>query len=70
MLLALSVPATTRFYQSMQYRQAVKSVVTTLGSARQQAINSGTAQDVPGLIARFVEMVPLYMCLHQKGIVL
>ncbi len=46
LLLAVSVPATSRFYESMQYRQAVKSVVTTLATARQLAINEGRAQDV------------------------
>jgi general secretion pathway protein H len=46
LLLALAVPASFRFYESIQYRQAVRDVVTTLASARYQAINSGRAQDV------------------------
>lgn len=45
-LMAVAVPASVRFYQSMQYRQAVGDVITTLGKARYQAINSGRAQDV------------------------
>ncbi len=46
LLLAASVPSTIRFYESMQYRQAIRDVVTTLGSARYKAVNSGVAQDV------------------------
>lgn len=46
LLLAVTVPASMRFYQSIQYRQAVRDVVTTLASARYSAINKGTAQDV------------------------
>lgn len=46
LLLAVAVPASVRFYDSMQYRQAVRDVVTTLGSARYRAIDSGRAQDV------------------------
>jgi general secretion pathway protein H len=46
LLLAVAVPASSRFYDSIQYRQAVRDVVTTLASARYQAINSGRAQDV------------------------
>lgn len=46
MLLAVAVPASSRFYESMQYRQAVRDVVTTLASARYGAVNSGRAQDV------------------------
>jgi general secretion pathway protein H len=45
-VLAVSVPASARFYQSMQYRAAVKDVVTVLSSARYQAVNDGRAQDV------------------------
>jgi general secretion pathway protein H len=45
-LLAVAVPASSRFYESMQYRQAVRDVVTTLASARYSAINSGRARDV------------------------
>ncbi len=46
LVLAVAVPSSVQFYQSMQYRQAVRDVVTTLASARYRAINSGRAQDV------------------------
>ena len=46
LMLAVSVPMASRFYQSLQYREAVRSVVTTLNSARHLAISSGRAQDV------------------------
>ena len=46
LLMAVAVPGSMRFYQSMQYRQAVRDVLTTLGQARQQAMDKGQAQDV------------------------
>ncbi len=46
LLLAVTVPASMRFYESIQYRQAVRDVLSTLGSARQQAMDRGKAQDV------------------------
>lgn len=46
MLLAAAVPASVRFYESIQYRQAVRNVVTLLSSARYAAVNSGRPQDV------------------------
>ncbi|MEM1153959.1 MAG: GspH/FimT family pseudopilin [Pseudomonadota bacterium] len=46
LLLAVAIPASARFYESIQYRQAVRDVVTTLTAARYQAVNSGRAQDV------------------------
>jgi len=46
MLLAVSIPATVRFYDSMQYRQAVRDVITALASARVAAVTKGRAQDV------------------------
>ena len=46
MLLAATVPASVRFYESIQYRQAVRDVINLLGSARYLAVNSGSAQDV------------------------
>ncbi|NCF21027.1 MAG: general secretion pathway protein GspH [Haliea sp.] len=46
LVLAVSVPASARLYQSMQYRQAVRDVVTLFASARYQAVNTGRAQDV------------------------
>mgnify|MGYP006132307801 CR=1 FL=1 len=45
-VLAVSVPATGRMYQSVQYAKAVRDVVTMLQSARYIAINKGRAQDV------------------------
>lgn len=45
-VLAVSVPATGRMYQSVLYREAVGDVVTMLQSARYAAINTGIAQDV------------------------
>ena len=46
LLLAVAVPASYRFYESMQYRQSVCEVVTALASARYRALDSGRAQDV------------------------
>ncbi len=46
LVLAVSVPFSARFYESMQYRQAVKGLVTTLSFARQSAITSGVVADV------------------------
>ena len=46
LVLAVSVPASARFYESMLYRQAIRDVITTLGSARYRAVYTGSAQDV------------------------
>lgn len=46
LLLAVSVPGGLRFYESMQYRQAVREVLTMLGSAREQSVSLGRPQDV------------------------
>ena len=46
LLLAASIPASVRFYESIQYRQAIRDVIIALGSARYKAVNSGRAQDV------------------------
>lgn len=46
LMLAVSVPLASRFYQGLQYREAVREVVTTLNSARHLAVTSGRAQDV------------------------
>ena len=46
LVLAVSVPSTARFYESMLYRQAIRDVITTLGSARYRAVYTGRAQDV------------------------
>ena len=45
-VMAASVPASIRFYESIQYRQAIRGVITTLSSARYKAVNSGSTQDV------------------------
>ena len=46
LVLAVAVPASARFYDAVRYRQAVREVMTTLGSARYAAVNTGRAQDV------------------------
>jgi general secretion pathway protein H len=46
LVLAVSVPSSIRMYESMQYRQAVRDVITLFSSARYKAINSGYAQSV------------------------
>lgn len=46
LVMAVSVPAGARFYESVQYRAAVRDVVTVLSSARHQALQDGRAQDV------------------------
>jgi general secretion pathway protein H len=46
LVLAAAVPSSVRFYQSIQYREAVRGVITALGSARYKAVNNGRAQDV------------------------
>jgi general secretion pathway protein H len=46
LVLAVSVPASARLYQSMQYREAVRDVVTLFASARYQAVSKGRFQDV------------------------
>lgn len=45
-LLAVSIPASVRFYESMRYRQAIRDVVTMLATARYTALNTGIAQDI------------------------
>ncbi|MFN2288652.1 MAG: Tfp pilus assembly protein FimT/FimU [Chromatocurvus sp.] len=46
LVMAVAVPASVRFYDSMQTRQAVRDAITLLSSARQLAVNRGVAQDV------------------------
>lgn len=46
LLIAVAVPASVRIYESMQYRSAVRDVVTLLASARYKAVNTGRPQDV------------------------
>ena len=41
LLMAVSVPGSIRMYESMQYRQAVRGVISTLAEARQQAVDRG-----------------------------
>lgn len=45
-VLAVSVPSMARFYESMQYREAIRDVMSTLESARYAAVNRGEIQDV------------------------
>ena len=46
LILAVSVPASGRLYKTMQYREAVRDVITLFASARYKAVSSGRAQDV------------------------
>ena len=46
LVLSVAVPASGRLYRTMQYRDAVRDVVTLFASARYEAVNSGRAQDV------------------------
>ena len=46
LVLAVAVPASGQLYRTMQYRDAVRDVVTLFASARYEAVNSGRAQDV------------------------
>lgn len=46
MLMTAVVPSSVRLYESMQYRQSVRDVLTTLGMARHRAIDLGQVQDV------------------------
>lgn len=46
MVVAVSVPPAQRFYDTMQYRQAVRDVMAALSSARYQALNDGAPSDV------------------------
>lgn len=46
LLMAVAVPAGSRFYESMQLRQAVRDAMTLFLSARQLALQSGRPQDV------------------------
>jgi general secretion pathway protein H len=45
-ILAVSVPSTVRFYDSLKYRGAVRDVISILGSARYSAVSRGRSQDV------------------------
>ena len=46
LMLAVAVPASGRFYASMQYRASVRDVVALLAATRYSAIHSGRVQDV------------------------
>lgn len=46
LLLAVSVPGGLRFYESIQYRQVVRDVLTMLNGAREQSVYRGRAVDV------------------------
>ncbi len=46
LLMAVTVPGSIRMYESIQYRQAVRDVLTTLANARQLAVDRGRPQDV------------------------
>ena len=46
LMLAVAVPTSVRFYDSMQARQAVRTTMAMLQSAREQALSSGVATDV------------------------
>lgn len=70
MVLALGAPQSLRFYESMQFRSAVRETITLLNSARHAAVSDGEARDVvispnEGLVqfgqgsARFAEGVAL-----------
>lgn len=45
-VIAVTVPASARFYESMQVRQAARTTLAILVAAREKAISSGRAQDV------------------------
>jgi general secretion pathway protein H len=46
LVLALAVPQSIRFYESVQFRASVREVITLLNAARYAAVAKGTAQDV------------------------
>lgn len=46
LVVAVAVPSSMRLYESMQYRAAVRDVISTLSKARNSAVNSGQTRDV------------------------
>jgi general secretion pathway protein H len=46
LLVAVAVPSSVRFYESMQLRQATRDAASLLAAARERALSSGVAQDV------------------------
>ena len=46
LVLAVAVPQSIRFYESVQFRASVRDTITLLNSARYAAVASGSSQDV------------------------
>ena len=46
LVLAVAIPQSIRFYESVQFRASVRETITLLNSARYAAVASGSAQDV------------------------
>ncbi|EED34647.1 general secretion protein H, putative [Luminiphilus syltensis NOR5-1B] len=46
LVMAVAVPQSIKFYESMQFRSSVRETITLLKSARHAAIAQGVAQDV------------------------
>ena len=46
LLLVAAAPSSVRLYDALQYRAAVRDVISLLGTARYLAVNTGDAQDV------------------------
>ena len=46
LVLAVAIPQSIRFYESVQFRASVRETITLLNSARYAAVASGIAQDV------------------------
>ena len=46
LVVAAAVPASVRFYESMQLRQAARTTMSMLVAAREKALSSGRPQDV------------------------
>jgi general secretion pathway protein H len=46
LVVAVAVPSSARFYESMQLRQAARNTLSMLVSAREKALSSGRPQDV------------------------
>ena len=46
LVLAVSVPASSRLYRNIQYRESVRDTVTLFATARYEAVRSGQARDV------------------------
>ena len=46
LVLAVAIPQSIRFYESVQFRASVRETITLLNSARYAAVASGSARDV------------------------